>query len=413
MKKKTIKIILITLGVTSGVFLMSGNTVFSKIPKNVKIYGEEVGGMRYTSAAALVREKIAESIPTLSISAPDGVYILSYPQISFTDNFYSVAMRAESGGDYPLSVEYYVKEAGRVAENICLQVEKEAKEAYAELTGGGFVYFEGENGVKCNAKKLAEDISSSVKGGFYPVSVSYSLIPPKTTAENLKEKTALIGSFTTCFDGANVNRAKNIALAASALNGKTVEGGGEFSFNSAVGTRSENRGYARAKIISGGKFVEGVGGGVCQVSTTLYNAALLAGMKISRVAPHSLSVSYVEPSFDAMVSYYNDFRFVNPTSYPVYIFCAVTENSVIVRLYGEKSDVKYVRISEVESYIEPEEELVFVGERDEVIIKAKRGVKSVGKLALYRGDEKLCEEVIRRDEYKSVRGHRTVKPLGA
>lgn len=94
----------------------------------------------------------------------------------------------------------------------------------------------------------------------------------------------------------------NIALAAEKINGCILADGEEFSFNGRVGARTESNGFLSAPIILEGDFVEGVGGGVCQASTTVYNAALLAGMEITEQHPHSLRVGYVEPSFDAMVS---------------------------------------------------------------------------------------------------------------
>lgn len=104
------------------------------------------------------------------------------------------------------------------------------------------------------------------------------------------------------------------------MNLTEIANGEEFSFNAAVGERTEERGYSTAKVIENGKFVEGVGGGVCQVSSTVYNCALLSGLTVTERHRHSLAVSYVEPSFDAMVSYsYADLRFYNDTGKSVFI----------------------------------------------------------------------------------------------
>lgn len=365
--------------------------------------------MPYFSAASIVRERLADNSPVLKISAPDGEYVLSYPEIGFKDDFYSVASSARKGGEYTLNVKYYVKDVSRLVGNICAAAEKSASEPYAELKGDSFTYYGGESGIVCDGARLKKDIVKSENGGFYPVSVYYSNTLPKSTDEKVKKNTRLISAFTTYFDGANENRRDNIALAAGALDGKTVESGQEFSFNSAVGVRAEYRGYKQAKIISGGKFTEGVGGGVCQVSTTLYNAALLSGMKITRVSPHSLNVSYVEPSFDAMVSYYSDLRFINPSDYPVYISAETGENYVKIKFYGAPSDITYSRKSEVIEYIEPEEELVTSGDKDEVVTPSKRGLKSTGSIIASVGGETLYEKIIRRDTYKSVRGERVVR----
>lgn len=403
------RICFFALAVTAGAFLLCGNAFLPVLPSDVKICGVDVGGMSYSAAARLVRENIAASTPSLTVASPDGVYILSYPEISFSDDFYSVAARAKKGKSYSLDVKYWVKDIDVFVNNACSQAEKNASEPYAEFVGGKFTYFDGEEGLVCDRKKLKEDLISSVKGDFHSVKISFRVSRPKEKKEVLKGRTVLLSSFTTYFDGTNENRKNNISLAAKALDGKKIEAGAEFSFNSAVGTRTEKRGFLEANIISGGKYVKGVGGGVCQVSTTLYNAALLSGMKITRVKAHSLAVGYVEPSFDAMVSYYNDFRFVNPSPYPVFISCSAGENFITARIYGAFGGVTYSRTSEITEYIEPEEEIISYGDEEKIVVSARRGLKSVGRIAAFKGDEKLYEREIRRDEYKSVRGERTVK----
>lgn len=409
MKKRIKRIFCCAFGVMSGAFFLCGNTVFSRIPKNVTVNGVKVGGMTYSSAAEIVRKKLAENSPVLRISAPDGEYVLSYPEIGFKDDFFSVASSAVSGGKYSLKVKYFVKDVDRLARNVCAAAEKTAAEPYVEFSGGKFTYHGGENGILCDGERLKKDILVSESRGFYPVSVYYSKILPENTDKSAEENTRLISSFTTYFDGTNLNRSNNIGLAAAALDGQTVEGGKEFSFNSAVGPRTKYRGYKSAKIISGGKFVEGVGGGVCQVSTTLYNAALLSGMEITRVSPHSLSVGYVEPSFDAMVSSCSDLRFKNPSEYPVYISAVTGEDYIKIRIYGAPQNITYSRKSEVLEYVEPDEDIVTEGEKDEIITRSKRGLKSTGNIIASLGDEVLYEKIIRRDTYKSVRGERTVK----
>ena len=130
----------------------------------------------------------------------------------------------------------------------------------------------------------------------------------------------LRATFSTDYSKSSAERKHNVGLAAKSLDNVFVDAGGEFSFNKTVGERTYKRGYKSAKIIVNGEFTEGVGGGVCQVSTTLYNAALLAGLEISEVNQHSVAVSYVAPSFDAMVNSGSaDLRFINRTHNPVII----------------------------------------------------------------------------------------------
>lgn len=178
-----------------------------------------------------------------------------------------------------------------------------------------------------------------------------------TVSEGEKFEVELLNSYTTYFDGKNEARSHNIRLAASLINGTVLQNGDIFSFNKTVGQRTSERGFKRAAIIENGEFVEGVGGGVCQVSTTLYNAALLSGCRIVEYHPHSLAVSYVPPSRDAMVSgTFFDLRFKNSTGSTVYIKAVAGENYISFKIYGRNSGVKYNLTSSVTGIIEAPEE---------------------------------------------------------
>lgn len=222
----------------------------------------------------------------------------------------------------------------------------------------------------------------------------------------------LIGRFTTSFSSSGENRRYNIALAAERINGVFIESGEAFSFNKAVGERTEKNGFKNAKIIEAGKFTEGIGGGVCQVSTTVYNAAVNAGLKIKEYHPHSLAVSYVKPSFDAMVSYgYADLKIVNPTKNPFYIKAYVKNSSVTVEFYGENSGYTYKRVSVVTETVAPPEEEVKEDDgtyglksgEEKVISYPKPGVKSEAYLYKYKGNKLVSKTLLRKDFYKPVR----------
>ena len=152
---------------------------------------------------------------------------------------------------------------------------------------------------------------------LFGISCGMTLSYPAARAE--QPEIVPIAKFSTYYGDSSENRKHNVALAAKAIDGFVLPPEEEFSFNDTVGARTEERGYRTAYIISEGNFVEGVGGGVCQVSGTLYNCALLADLAVTCVHPHSLPVSYVAPSFDAMVSSASDLRFANTLSAPVTI----------------------------------------------------------------------------------------------
>lgn len=145
----------------------------------------------------------------------------------------------------------------------------------------------------------------------------------------------LLATFETVFSPAEVNRTTNIVLAAEALDGAVVPPYATLSFNEIVGPRTAARGYKPAKVIIAGEFVDDYGGGVCQVSTTLYNAAMKSGMDVLERVPHSLPVSYVPPGRDAAVVYgLADLKVRNPYSRPLVVQTRVTGRRIAVDIFG-------------------------------------------------------------------------------
>ena len=145
----------------------------------------------------------------------------------------------------------------------------------------------------------------------------------------------LRASFYTTFSSSTSERKNNIKIAAMALNDAFIDVGGEFSFNDRVGPRTEARGYKKAKIIFNGHFIDGIGGGVCQVSSTLYNAVLLANLPVTERFPHSLKVNYVPEGMDATVSYGTfDFKFVNSMDPPIIIHSECENGKLTITLFG-------------------------------------------------------------------------------
>jgi vancomycin resistance protein YoaR len=160
--------------------------------------------------------------------------------------------------------------------------------------------------------------------------------PKITEAQLSAEKiTGLLAQYSTQFDASLVNRTENIRLAARALDGKLLAPGERFSFNESVGERTAEAGYKEAMIIEGNIFTPGLGGGVCQVSSNLYNAVTLAQLEILERHPHSLPVTYVPPGQDATVAYPQlDFKFMNNSEAYVLIRSSVVENTLTFQLYG-------------------------------------------------------------------------------
>ncbi len=158
-----------------------------------------------------------------------------------------------------------------------------------------------------------------------------------TVKLNLTVKEPLpIAQYTTYFDASQINRTVNIRLAAKALDGKRLAPGERFSFNGSVGERTAEAGYKEALIIEGDVFTPGLGGGICQVSSTLYNAAILANLEILERHHHTLPISYVPPGQDATVAYpILDFKFKNTTGANLLIRSSVEGGTLTFKLYKE------------------------------------------------------------------------------
>lgn len=148
-------------------------------------------------------------------------------------------------------------------------------------------------------------------------------------------KATTLGEFATRLEERESEQKHNAILSAKKIDGKIVQPGESFSFNETVGSWSRDRGYRRAPVSYGGQLIPMWGGGVCQTSTTLYNAALMAGMKIEERWPHHFAPSYVSPGRDAAVAYPNiDLKFVNTRDHPVTIHCSIRQESLAISITG-------------------------------------------------------------------------------
>lgn len=250
-----------------------------------------------------------------------------------------------------------------------------------------------------------EDIKFELKVNDYELS--------ENLASNFVEK----GCFSTNFSSSSETRKNNIKVALSSFDGIVLDEGEILSFNKTTGVRSESSGYMPAKIITGGTYTLGYGGGVCQVSTTLYNACLLAGLEILEVNNHSLPVSYVEPSFDAMVnSGSSDLVIRNNTNGKIIITTSYKNDICKIKIFGKKNLYKITRSSEKTKIIKANGDKVDtdyekyglndleIGE-EKRISYAKDGFYSKGYLNYYDTNGNLIEtRKIRENKYNPTIG---------
>lgn len=164
-----------------------------------------------------------------------------------------------------------------------------------------------------------------------------SILPSIQPSAAATESPVALGVFITEILDTDPGRVENLQLCASILNGEIVEPGKTFSFNDTVGKRTEEKGYREAIILVEGKREYAVGGGICQISSTLYNAAEIAGMEILERHNHTGDVHYVEIGRDAAVSFgEQDFRFRNALDTPVRLEIKVENTEVLAALYAQE-----------------------------------------------------------------------------
>lgn len=161
-------------------------------------------------------------------------------------------------------------------------------------------------------------------------------IAPRVTEEQLRRvDEKRIGTYSTYLNPGNVNRTTNVRLSSDAIHNRVVNPGEEFSFNQTVGQRTTARGYKPATIIVKGEYSEGLGGGICQTSSTLYNSVYNAGLTITARYSHSAAVTYVPEGRDATVAWYGpDFRFRNDFDYPILIRSTLQGGTLTVAVYS-------------------------------------------------------------------------------
>ena len=229
-------------------------------------------------------------------------------------------------------------------------------------------------------------------------------LPVSAPAVASEARQSLISAYTTYYSQNDGGRCANIDLAASCIDGIILQAYGEFSFNQTVGERTAKAGYQKAKVISKGEFVQGIGGGVCQVSTTLYNAALLAGLTVEEYHPHSLCVSYVPPSRDAMVSAFSDLKLFNPYSFPVRFCLQVKKGALRSEIYGEKLSYTYAIESETIKEIDADPPIEKESETDGIIRNECKGLLSRSYLLRYVNGSLVERKKLREDSYAPIRG---------
>mgnify|MGYP000191618583 CR=1 FL=1 len=359
-------------------FLWAAERAF--IPPDLIVQGVSVDGMAFgglTAAQALGRLREYEAqvlLRPVRLECAGRVWVLPLNRAGVTINSSEIISEALSVGRKGWLLRRYLEryQVARRGKEIPVRISVDRKKLTAlvgELTqevtvrpqNAGFrvlpddriIVIPGREGRCVDAGAVYKQLVAILNGAQKDpvIRVALRTIPPEYTTEEILDMglNCLLGEYSTSFAPEKVNRVYNISVAAGALNGLLVRPGEVVSFNQVVGPRSSEAGYKTAPMIVNNEFVDALGGGVCQVSTTLYNAVLRAGLAVVERHNHSLLVGYVPPGLDATVTYGGaDFKFRNSTGKYLYLRTAIQGNRLTVKIFGNS---RYKRRVEVRSWV--------------------------------------------------------------
>ncbi|MCI9147708.1 MAG: vanomycin resistance protein VanB [Hungatella sp.] len=387
----------------------------TQLEKKVTVDGIEITGMSRDEARAEILKKYPWN---MKITYKEDTYDVSNLMEEKVNLLLDEIYRGEPKEVYTLDTSG-LEEAAQVQAAAAAarwnQNPKNGSISRYEPSNDTFV-FEGEAaGISVDQEKLAADIEAALKAKKFDavIAAPVSEVQPEISVASAKEKYKTIGTYTTKTTS-NKKRNTNIRLACEALNGTIVQPGQEVSFNDTVGERTAAKGYQGAAAYNNGEVVEEIGGGVCQVSTTLYNAVLRAGLKISVRRSHTFEPSYVTPGQDATVSWGGpDFKFINNSSTSVGIRAKYADQTVTISVYGIpilEEGVTYSLESTKIADLDPpaptyEEDQTLQPDQEVQKSAGTRGSRWETRLVVKKGEEVISREV---DHTTTYKGHAPV-----
>ncbi len=450
------------------------------ILEGVSVNGVDVSGMTYADAYQAVLPSVEEDLEGIQINVVHSttMWVLTAADMKPTVTLDSALMEAFKLGRAGSVIENAkekddIKENGRdiavyfIPDEVALKtrlseigdvLDTDPVNPYAEAVSSAsepeFVFNEGTDGYVLDEEKLYQTIVSLLGAGQTKATLEPELeyTEPELTMEELKENTQFISSFQTSFGGSraarNENRVGNIQKACTLLNGLKVEDQTEFNFNAYIGPRTEEGGWPLAPgIVNGNQYEDQAGGGICQVSTTMYNALLCAhasmqrgstleeilaqnieGISITERKHHSWPSSYVDTGLDSTVTGTvesgKSLNFVNNTGYPLFIFayCDQVNYTVTVYVYGKplEEGVTYKVRGVIDETIEPGETKITYDKTkpttySEVTIKARNGYVATAYRDKYVNGVLMEDETetLYTDTYNAVTGEKVVGTGGA
>ena len=314
------------------------------------IEGVDVSNMTLSVATEYWRDRVEARNEGRTVTFDDGTSVTA-KELGYASDYESVLSAAWSAGrsgsleeryrlaahrvDNPVAYritrrDYSQKALDAYVQGLAEQIDRPATEATIasfDTQTYEFQFNPSKPGAALDQDALKASIVEAIKGGGGSVALPVAVIQPEATTQDVASQYGLIDYAITNASSSSRSRINNIVTAMSYINGTRVAPGETFSFNQTVGERTRDRGFKMAPAYSSGEVTEQIGGGICQVSTTLFNAAVKADMEIVERHNHSLTVHYVDKGKDATVDWGNqDFRFKNTSSDDIYICCYLTDD---------------------------------------------------------------------------------------
>lgn len=362
MKKKTSLILSFALFAVALVLVVAGmftnNYHSTHFDKNTFINGANVGGYTVERATQVVASKMEQDLDNVDIKIIYKDKVWSFDKNDFDTNAAvkqvvskafattkfgdknAVDFVSQKTGSFKTGLNSVFKNFEQKIDEIESQINCEPQNARVEFLPNSDTMFNvvaEKNGTKLNREQLVADLEKQfLNTKEIVVYASTTSVEPEIKSSYFDDKLNLQGKFSTSIKNSQEGRRHNVTLALEKLNGLVVKPNEMVSFNQISGPQTEQGGYKDAIVIFNGKFQNGIGGGICQASTTLYNALVLANLQIDEVHKHTLPVKYVELSLDAMVSDgYADLIFTNNSNDDVYIKSYVSGDDAVVEIYGK------------------------------------------------------------------------------
>lgn len=369
MKKKNIlkmAAFVLTAGMLSAAV---GHAAFAKADKKQTIYagiyldGAYVGGLTKDEAMEKYAE-YTEGIEDLKLTftTAAGEYSVALSDIDFKFSVEGAVEEALNYGRQGNILARYKAIKGLEKENFVLVPEKsfdkkklkkkleeeaevliqEPKNATITKEDDKFVIHDGEVGQELLIDETVQLVEERLKEEWeqrdVKIAAAVNEQEPEYTAEDFSMIDSELGHFETEYNQGNADRSQNLKTGAEKINGTVLFPGDQFSVYKTVAPFTEENGYRNAGQYVNNELVDGLGGGICQVSTTLYNAVLFAELEVDERYPHSLTVSYVKLSRDAAIAGdYMDFKFTNSTEYPIYIEGHAGDGKISFSVYGHET----------------------------------------------------------------------------